>query len=281
MTAPMRICLVSAEVVPFAKTGGLADVTAAVSRFLGHDHDVRVIMPLYRRIREGDWPLEPHPILRDMQIELGQRSFAVSVQTTPLPDSDVPVLLIDCPELFDRKELYGGEDEHLRFALLSRAAIHVCQWLQWSPDIVHCNDWHTGLVPLYLKAGYGWDKLFEDTKTLLTIHNIGYQGTFPAEIIPELSLEDHRALLYQEDLDAGFVNLLKTGLLYADALSTACFILGPEACLEMLAEVPGEPEAVIIGPDLKVWMTPGTEEKIVWRVERDERGRLPGDPAYR
>lgn len=220
MKTPMRICLVSAEVAPFAKTGGLADVAAAVSRHLGRSHDVRVIMPLYRRIREGGWPLEPHAGLRDVHVELGTRSFSVSVQTTPLPDSDVSVFLLDCPELFDGDSLYGGGDEYLRFALLSRASIHVCQWLQWAPDILHCNDWHTALIPLYLKAGYAWDRLFEGTKTLLTIHNIGYQGVFPADIVPAISLDDHRGMLYQEDLEQGRVNLLKTGLLYADALTT-------------------------------------------------------------
>ena len=86
--------------------------------------------------------------------------------------------------------------------------------------MIHCNDWHTGLLPLYLKVGYGWDRLFARTRTVLTIHNIGYQGVFGAAVADELGFDEHRELLHQEDLAEGRLSFLKTGLMYADALTT-------------------------------------------------------------
>jgi starch synthase len=218
----MKILLVSSEITPFAKTGGLADVSAAISRFLGRTgHDVKPLMPLYRRVESADWPLSEVPGLQDVTLELGPRSFTFSVLSSPLPDSDVDVLFLHCPELFGRDLIYTSDsDEHQRFGLFSRAALAICQRLGWSPDVIHCNDWHTGLLPLYLKAGYSWDELFRNTKTVLTIHNIGYQGTFGAGAVDELGFEDHRHLFHQERLAAGAINLLETGILYADALTT-------------------------------------------------------------
>ena len=214
--------MVSSEVAPFAKTGGLADVTAAVTRYLGREgHDVRLLMPLYECIHAGEWQVTPDERLRGIEVPMGGRTFRVSISRVRLPDSEVDVLLLDCPELYERDRLYGYDsDEYLRFGVLSRAAPILCQWMQWSPDVIHLNDWHTALTPLYVKAELGWDKLFEWTKTLLTLHNIGYQGTFSADVLGELGLEEHRDLLHQEDLHAGHVNFLKTGLLYADALTT-------------------------------------------------------------
>ena len=185
---PLRILLASSEIAPFAKTGGLADVAAGLGRYLGgQGHDVRLLMPAYGRIDADRFTFEPHPRLQDMSLELGTHSFPCSVTTSPLPKSEVQVMFLRCPELYGRQEIYSSDsDEHLRFALLSRACLDVCQWLEWSPDVIHCNDWHTGLTPLYLKAGYGWDRLFESTRTVLTIHNLGYQGVFSADTIPAL-----------------------------------------------------------------------------------------------
>ncbi|HED64143.1 MAG TPA: hypothetical protein ENJ09_01180, partial [Planctomycetes bacterium] len=139
--APLNILVVSSEATPFAKTGGLADVSSALTRFLGRDgHDVRLVMPLHRCVREGDFGLEPLD-LAPFQVELGARSFPVRVFTAPLPKSDRRVLFLDCPELFDRPSIYtSGPDEHLRFALLSAGALRLCQELAWSPDICHVND---------------------------------------------------------------------------------------------------------------------------------------------
>jgi len=227
--AATRIALVSSEVAPFAKTGGLADVAAGLSRYLqGAGHDVRLFMPLYRRIREGGWPLAPSETVADVAIPFGTQTYTFSVSTTPLPAPDGSVsedgpyvYLIDCPALYDREDLYTqDEDEALRFALLSVATIETCQRMQWAPDVFHVNDWHTGLLPLYLKTAYAWDRLFEKTRTLMTIHNIGYQGVFGVGVLEALRLMDQRRHLDQDDLRQGQINFLKTGLLHADALTT-------------------------------------------------------------
>jgi starch synthase len=220
---PLRICHISSELAPFAKTGGLADVAAGLSRYLGAaGHDVRPFLPLYRRIRAGDWVLTPSPEQQDIEMSFGAKTYAFSVYTTPLPGSEtVSVYLIDCPELFDRDGLYtDDDDEHIRFALLSRAALESCQRMEWGPHVVHCNDWHTGLLPLYLRTTYAWDQLFADTRTLMTIHNIGYQGVFRAEVLEALGLMAQRRHLPQDDVRGGIVNFLKTGLLHADGLAT-------------------------------------------------------------
>ncbi len=217
----LKICLVSAEVAPFAKTGGLADVSAALARHLHKKrHDVRLFMPLYRKVK-GQVELEPVPELQDVPMRMGERTYWFSISTGKLPRSTQKVWFVRCPELFDREGIYTQDaDEALRFALLSRAALETCQWTQWAPDIVHCNDWHTALMPLYLRTVYAWDKLFARTRTVLTIHNIGYQGVTGADRLKDLALENERRFLYQEDLNEGRVNFLKTGLLYAHALTT-------------------------------------------------------------
>ena len=218
------ICHVSSEVAPFAKTGGLADVAAGLSGFLGsRGHDLRLFLPLYRRIREDGYPLLPSPEQQDLRIAFGKTEYRADILTTPLPGSDgaAYVYLVDCPALFDREDLYTDDaDEPLRFALLSRAAIESCQRMQWGPDVFHLNDWHTGLLPIYLRTRYAWDELFTTTKTLMTIHNIGYQGVFPARTLEDLGLMAQRRHLDRDDVQGGVVNFLKTGLLHADALAT-------------------------------------------------------------
>ena len=219
---PFNICLVSSEVAPFAKTGGLADVSAALTRFLVRDgHDARLVMPMYRRIAEGGWELEPVPELQDISVEFGDRRYSFSMSTATLPKSEAKVWFVRCPELYDREGIYTqDDDEHLRFAFLCHAAIRMCQHLQWRPDVFHCNDWHTGLLPLYLWTVYAWDGLFRNTRTVMTIHNIAYQGVFSSYKVFELGLGNERKYLYQEDLDRNEINLLKTGLLYANAITT-------------------------------------------------------------
>jgi starch synthase len=116
--------------------------------------------------------------------------------------------------LYNRPGIYtSGADEHLRFILLSRAAIEMCQHMGFAPDIFHCHDWHTALIPMYLKTYYDWDRLFANTRSVLTIHNIGYQGVFGAGILPDMGMADRSDKLHQEDLALQRVNFLKTGVL--------------------------------------------------------------------
>ncbi len=219
---PLRICQIAAEVTPFAKTGGLGDVAAGLSRALGREgHDVRVFLPFYARVAKLDFPFVAVDFLRDVEIHLGPRKFTYSVFTTRLPASEVDAYFVHCPALYHHDSIYSGEwDEYLRYALLTRVALESCQRMGWSPDIVHVHDWHTALAPIYLRTIYAWDRLFAKTRTVLTLHNLGYQGVFSSQVLDELGLAGHAEMLYNEDLAAGRVSFLKTGLLYADALTT-------------------------------------------------------------
>ena len=153
----LRICLVASEIAPFAKTGGLADVVAGLAHFLDQDgHDVRLFMPLYRGVRAAAPGLLPLKMAQN--IEVKSPSGAVqrfSAHTVKLKDSKADVVFIDCPSLYDRDGIYRSDgDDHVRFGLLSRATLETCQRLQWAPDVIHCNDWHTALIPLYLRTLY-------------------------------------------------------------------------------------------------------------------------------
>jgi starch synthase len=232
---PLKICLVTSELTPLAKTGGLADVCAALSAYF-HDqrHDVRVLMPMYASIDTSNLDVVPVQNMQNRTLYLGHHRFDYSIDAATLPGTGLRIYLLRCPALYDRPGIYtGGPDEHLRFIALSRAAIEMCQHMGFAPDIFHCHDWHTALVPLYLKSLYAWDGLFAETQSVLTIHNIAYQGVFGADILHDTGLQDHHGSLHQEDLDWDRINFLKTGVLYADLLTTvsptyAEEILGPE-----------------------------------------------------
>ena len=220
----LNICFLASEIAPFAKAGGLADVAAALPADLGRrGHDVRVFMPLYSILEvPASCELVPVDFLHHVPVALGSQVHHFTVFTTKLPGSQVDIYFIGCPPLYDRDRLYTGEwDEHLRFAMLTQAALKCCQYMGWAPDIVHCNDWHTALGPLYLKSSYAWDQnVFGRSRSVLTIHNIAYQGWFGAELIGNLGLDGWAHLLHQEDLERGMVNFMKTGLLWADAITT-------------------------------------------------------------
>lgn len=219
---PINVCLIASEVAPLSKTGGLADVSGALTKYLhSAGHDVRLFTPLYSLIDRSKLDLRAVEFLQDVPLELGPHRYRYSVLASHLPGSTATVYLIDCPVLYHRASLYTTDvDEHLRFIAFTRAAFECCQRMSWSPAIVHCNDWHTAFGPLYLKAIYDWDRLFAETKSVLTIHNIGYQGTFSAQAAPDVGLGAKSYLLHQDELRAGRVNPLKHGIMYADAITT-------------------------------------------------------------
>jgi starch synthase len=219
---PYRVCFVSAEYTPLAKTGGLADVSTALTRYLHRTgHDVRTFVPLYRRIADQRHPRWPVAFLQDLTMTVGGIDYRWSVSTGPAPGSDLMLYYVECPQLYDRPGVYTEDfDEHRRFLLLTRAAIESCQRMGFAPDVLHCNDWHAAFGPLLLRSRYSWDRLFAATKTVLTIHNVGYQGVFAAERAADLDLGDAAWLLHQQDLQQGRINSLKHGVMYADLVTT-------------------------------------------------------------
>ncbi|RUL87322.1 glycogen synthase GlgA [Tautonia sociabilis] len=221
----MKVLLLSAEVDPFAKTGGLADVAAALPRALRDlGHEVAVILPAYRRA------LAAGPEIRDtgaiVRAPIARRSVEGRILASALPPGDVPVYLIDRPSYFDRRGLYGEDgqdypDNCERFVFFQRAALEAIRVLGLSPDVIHCNDWQTGLVPVYLEEVYRRQpgSPFRAVGTVMTIHNLAYQGAFWHLDLPLTGLD--WSLFNPARLEAhGLLNFLKAGLVYADVLST-------------------------------------------------------------
>ncbi len=257
----LKICLTCAEISPLVKTGGLADVTANLADYFAQaGHDCRVLTPLHGGIDDSGLAIEEVPGLQDLELQLGGRSFSYSIGRARLPGKGTVVHLLQCPQLFSGNDLYGGPDEHLRFILLCRAAIEMCQRQQFAPDIFHCHDWHTALLPVYLKTRYAWDQLFAASRSVLTIHNIGFQGVYSGGILYEMGLSGSPEMLDQDDLARDRINFLKTGIIHADLLTT----VSPTYAREIL-----EPEYGM-----------GLEGKLRDRqqalVRHSERGRLPG-----
>src|SRR5262249_50953610 len=135
--------------------------------------------------------------------------------------------------LYSRTTLYTADpDEHLRFLAFTRAVFACCQRMQWSPQILHCNDWHTGFAPLLLKAAYDWDSLFAGTRSVLTIHNIGYQGAFSSSFVEDVGLGPKNYMLHQDELRAGRINPLRHAIMYADAITTVSPTHAREICTD-------------------------------------------------
>jgi starch synthase len=231
MNAP-KVCLLSSEIVPYAKSGGLADVAGAWLRNLGAiGYNLCAFMPLYPVVRSNCRGLQPVLGAQRMKLSIGATEYGFALMSATYPGSDTPVYFVDCPPLFERGSFYTNDpDEHRRFLLFTRAVLEGCRLLGFSADIFHCNDWHSAFLPLYLKSLYRSDALFAHSKSLLTIHNIGYQGTMPASAAADLNLGAAAALLDQDDLSRGVVNPLKTGIRYADRVSTVSPTYAKEIC---------------------------------------------------
>jgi starch synthase len=218
----LSICAIASEVVPLAKTGGLADVASALSRQLTKaGHDVRLFVPFYSQIRRDRLEATRVETLQGLPIITGRHEYRVDVWRAKLPGSSTPVYLVESDALYARNRLYTGDpDEHRRFLVLTRAALECCRRMNFRPHVVHSHDWHTAFAPLWLRAGYRHDPVFARARSVLTIHNIGYQGEFNAIDVSDLDLGPDIYLLHQDDLRAGRVNALKNGILHADAITT-------------------------------------------------------------
>jgi len=219
----MRILVVSSEVAPLAKTGGLADMTGSLSAALSRQgHEVVIAVPYYQQIRALG--LTTFPVLEDIMADFGGRSVKASVLKSVLPKTDVTVYLVDCPEFFDRPGLYQEDgndygDNLERFALFCQAILATLKREYWQPHVIHCNDWQTALIPIYLRTWYREDPFYNPIKVLYTIHNLAYQGIFPKEKLLELHLPWY---LYHIDGIEFYerISLMKGGIVCSDRIST-------------------------------------------------------------
>ncbi len=267
----MKVCLCSAECVPYVKTGGLADITGSLPKSLEHlGCEVKVFIPLYNTIGTIFHGLLKNNEFEDIQVQIGDAVHTFNIWEGELPDSDVNVYFIDCPHYFHRGKPYTDDkDEDERFIFFQLAILETLQRFKWSPDILHSNDWQTSLLPVYLKTTFAWDELFKFTTSILTIHNIGYQGRFSKNSIHSAGLPYDD--FYPEgpfELDGAF-SFLKAGILYADVVTAVSPTYSKEiqtseygAGLEgVLATRKNDLYGILNGIDTTIW-NPETDEKI-------------------
>ena len=210
----MRVAILTSEAVPFAKTGGLADVSGALPKALReHKVDARLILPLYDQI---DRRLLNDDMIENVPVEWRGRVHNVRFLCSNA--ADAPVYLVQAPEFFARPNVYGYQDDHIRFAFFSRAALALMKHLDWKPDVVHGNDWPCGFAVAELRARRRYEEFYQNTKTLFSLHNVGYQGLFDAGDLWWLGFGDPPER--DDFMLERAASALKAGIIAADALST-------------------------------------------------------------
>jgi len=213
----MRILFVASEALPYAKTGGLADVIEALPRALVKlGHEVAVFLPRYRGVKTSS------AVLPSMTIPQGTRLRFPAVASGGI-HRGVRYFFLDDPFYFDRDGIYGDRNHEFpdnaeRFTEFSRAAIELAKQV-WLPDLMHCHDWQTGMVPVLLRTSYGDDPVVKDVPVVFTIHNMGYHGVFPKVAMEWAGIPP--AVFHPNGIEFfGNLNFLKGGLIYADYLTT-------------------------------------------------------------
>ncbi|MGY3858126.1 glycogen synthase GlgA [Aeromonas intestinalis] len=219
VTSPLKILFVASEVEGLVKTGGLADVARALPLNLARQgHDVRIILPFYQTLKRRD----EARLIASRWLPTPPDRADISYRIYQLELDGVCVYLLDCPQYFERPQLYAENnqaypDNGERFAFFCAAALHACEQQGFAPDIAHCNDWHTGLLPLLLKTRYAGNPFFQHTRSVISIHNAAFQGVFDRPqfwALPEITDYERRI-----NYDYGHINLLKCGVLYADKIN--------------------------------------------------------------
>ena len=215
MAKKLKILFLSAEVAPFAKTGGLGDVGGSLPKALrALGHDVRVVMPAYQKIEAGYPGVKPMP--GELTVPTGAGTLSAGVFRSKLPNSKVPIYFIREANLFNRATIYGFSDDAYRFAFFSRAALELTVALDWKPDIVHAHDWHTAPALAWLStAGQGYEH-FRGISTVFTIHNLAHQGRTKWQIFDYLGMQTHS--LNEEGYDE--VNFMARGIYHATMVNT-------------------------------------------------------------
>ncbi len=267
---PLKVLFLTAEAVPFAKVGGLADVAGLLPRAIqALGHDVRLMMPRYGTIRSDQFHFEK--IGEPFSIPVGPGKEHVHLIGTTL-DASFPVYLI-WNELYfsSRDRIYGFEDDAQRFAVFGRASLAALHLLDWKPDVIHANDWHTGIVPTWLNTDGRRDPFYRDIATLFTIHNLAYQGIAGRLILTFAQMEYVKHLPVEQP---GTVNWMAQGIAHADLINTvskryAQEILTPEMGMgldPLLKERQDRLFGVLNGIDYEQW-DPATDPNIPHRFD--------------
>lgn len=219
----MKVLIASSEIVPFAKTGGLADVAGALPKqleLLGHD--VTVFMPSYSCIENAGVEIVETDI--EFKIPLGSSLVSGRLLKSVLPESNVEIYFVENSDYFHRAQLYGENGEDYsdnceRFVFFCRSVLESIRLMEWQPDLIHLNDWQTGLIAALLKTEFAGTPFYENIATLLTIHNLAYQGSFwHWDML--LTGIDWKHFNWKEMEFFGRLNLLKTGIVFSDSINT-------------------------------------------------------------
>ena len=219
----MNILLATSEAVPFAKTGGLADVSGALPVELARlGHQAAVIMPAYRQTRYCGQPIEPLGL--DFIVPIGSKMVSGHLSRSTMPGGKVPVYLVHQDQYFDRDQLYGADgkdyiDNCERFVFFSRAVLEAIRLLDLPVDVLHANDWQTGLMPAYLKIVYAGIPRYQKIASVFAVHNMAYQGQFWHWDMLLTGLDWKYFNWHQMEFH-GKLNLLKTGMVFADSIVT-------------------------------------------------------------
>jgi len=294
---PLKILLVAAEVAPFAKVGGLADVAGALPKALkAMGHDVRVVMPRYGSIDVEKYGLRR--IVTNLGVPLAHQPVNADVLEGRIA-GEVPIYFIDNQQFFGRDGMYGFWDDDARFIYFSRAALEMLRPLDFRPDVIHVNDWHTAVIPNMLARLYAADPFYADIATVLTIHNLAFQGVFGYGALNLADLEQWGLIKPGMPGLDDIVNLLGRGLFFSDVVNTvsnryAEEILTPEYGEKMdplLRVFRGKLHGIINGIDYDVFnpLTDASlvapydmasiEKKVENKLALQKQVGLPQDPA--
>jgi len=274
MDKPLKILLLSSEAVPFAKVGGLADVAGSLPKALRRlGHDARLALPKYGRISEAEFGLTSVVESLLVPVDSGQE-LAVIFESVV---EGMPAYLVGNDKYFDREEVYGYHDDGERFVFFCRAVLEMLKKLNWQPDVIHCNDWHTAIVPNWLKTIYKQDPFFADIAIVFTIHNLAYQGIFGPELLEFAGLADYGLMPHPTDDGLSRVLVLMArGILFADAINAvsekyAQEILTPEygeRLHPILAQRRDRLFGILNGLDYEVW-NPATDRDLTVNYDVD------------
>lgn len=213
----MKILMVASEAHPFIKTGGLGDVMGALPQALKNQGiDIRVIIPKYQYINENF--VKSLKFIKAFRVKVGWRNQYCGVFQCEY--KGVIYYFLDNEYYFKRKELYGHYDDGERFAFFNRAVLKTINQLNWKPDVIHCNDWQTGMIPVLYKLEYQKREFYKNIKIFFSIHNLLFKGVMSPKILPELFGYDYEPFLNGSlELDGG-VSFLKGGINYSDQILT-------------------------------------------------------------
>ncbi len=277
----MKIAFVASEVFPFAKTGGLADVSSSLPIELSKlGVDVKVFMPKYYHIDEEKHGLHFMWTLGNIPVRVGGKVYEVQIYKSKIPNSNVEIYFIDSPHHFHRQNIYTNDkDEDERFILFNKAVIEFIQRIHWKPDLFHCNDWQTGLIPLLVKDNYSWDKVFDKTAFLFTIHNVAYQGLFDRSVLEKGEMNPKYFYPMGPVEFYNSFSFLKAGIVFSEMVNTvsdtyAKELLTPEYSEGMygvLREKGSSFSGILNGVDYELW-NPATDNLIPYNYTPDNMG---------